>query len=43
METTIPRTIPGVDTWEALRGLSRAGFLHYIGELWQQYGDVFQI
>lgn len=43
METTILRTIRGVDTWEALRGLSRAGFLHYIGELWQQYGDVFQI
>jgi len=32
-----------VNTWEALSGLRRAGFLDYIGELWQQYGDVFQI
>lgn len=40
---TVVRTIPGVNTWEALVGLSRAGFLDYIGELWQRYGDVFQI
>ena len=37
------RNIPGVNTWEALRGFQRAGFLNYIGELWQKYGDVFQI
>ena len=43
METTLLRTIPGVNTWEALRGFSRAGFLDYLGELWQRYGDVFQI
>jgi cytochrome P450 len=43
MESTTLRTIPGVNTWEALRGFRRAGFLDYIGELWQQYGDVFQI
>ena len=43
METISSKTIPGVNTWEALRGLRRAGFLNYIGELWQQYGDVFQI
>jgi cytochrome P450 len=43
METTTLRTIPAVNTWEALRGFRRAGFLDYIGELWHQYGDVFQI
>src|SRR6266498_1556861 len=43
METITLRTIPGVNSWEALHGLRRAGFLDYIGELWQQYGDVFQI
>ncbi len=41
MENT--RTIPVVSTWEALGGFRRAGFLNYIGELWQKYGDVFQI
>src|SRR5215208_1174140 len=43
MELTSLRSISGVNTWEALRGLKRAGFLNYIGELWKQYGDVFQI
>jgi cytochrome P450 len=43
MESTTQRMIPGVNTWEALRGLTRAGFLDYIGELWQQFGDVFQV
>lgn len=43
METTVLRTIPGVNTWEALRGLRRSGFLDYIGELWQQHGDLFKI
>src|SRR5512140_1945633 len=42
METTTLRTIPGVNTWEALQGLQRAGFLNYMGELWQRHGDVFQ-
>jgi cytochrome P450 len=37
------RTIPVVNTWEALSGFRRAGFLDYIGELWQKYGDIFQI
>ena len=37
------RNIPSVNTWEALSGFRRAGFLNYIGELWQKYGDVFQI
>ena len=37
------RTIPGVNTWEALSGLRRMGFLDYMGELWQQHGDVFQV
>ena len=43
MEMTTVRTIPEINTWEALRGLSRAGFLDYVGELWQQHGDVFQL
>lgn len=37
------RMIPGVNTWEALRGFSRSGFLGYMGELWHRYGDVFQV
>ena len=43
MESTTLRTIPGVNTWEALRGFRRAGFLDYLGELWQIYGDLFQL
>ncbi len=43
METTTSRTIPGANTWEALRGLTRLGFLDYVGELWRRHGDVFQI
>jgi cytochrome P450 len=43
MEITTQRMIPGVNTWEALRGFRRAGFLDYMGELWQKYGDLFQV
>jgi cytochrome P450 len=43
MDTITLSTIPVVNTWEALWGLSRYGFLDYIGELWQQHGDVFQL
>ena len=43
MDTITLSTIPVVNTWEALRGLSRFGFLDYVGELWQQYGEVFQM
>ncbi len=43
MEATSARTMPGVNTWEALRGLSRLGFLDYVGELWHRHGDVFQL
>lgn len=43
METTTLQTIPGVNTLQALRGFSRLGFLDYIGHLWHQYGDVFEI
>ena len=39
----ILKTIPGVNTWEALSGFRRVGFLEYVGELWRRYGDVFQI
>lgn len=37
------RSIPTVNTWEAVSGFRRAGFLNYIGELWQKHGDVFQL
>lgn len=43
METATPRIIPGVNTLEALAGLTRSGFLNYVGQLWQRYGDVFQM
>jgi cytochrome P450 len=43
METITIKEMPCVNTWEALVGLSRAGFLDYVGELWQQHGDVFQM
>src|SRR5512135_2991205 len=43
MENIDSRTIPAVNTWQALRGFSRYGFLDYIGELWQRHGDVFQV
>src|ERR1043165_564751 len=43
METIGSRTIPSVNMWATLSGLRRLGFLKYIGELWRQYGDTFQI
>jgi cytochrome P450 len=43
MEVSTFGTIPGVNTIEALGGFRRVGFLDYMGELWQQHGDVFQI
>ena len=43
MEASTLGKIPGVNTMEALSGFRRVGFLDYVGELWQQHGDVFQI
>ncbi len=43
METSTQLSIPAINTWQALSGLRRAGFLDYIGELWQQHGDTFKI
>jgi len=43
MEASTLGAIPGVKTIEALGGFRRVGFLDYVGELWQQHGDVFQI
>jgi cytochrome P450 len=43
MEASTLGTIPGVNTIQALGGFRRVGFLEYMGELWQQHGDVFQI
>lgn len=39
----VSTAIPGVNTMEALRGFRRLGFLGYMGELWQRYGDVFKV
>ena len=36
-------TLPFVNTVEALRGFERAGFLGYVGQLWQKHGDTFQV
>ncbi len=43
MDTATPNAIPAINTWEALFGLSRTGFLDYVGELWHRHGDVFQM
>ncbi len=43
MEITSEPRMPGVRTWEAIRGFRQAGFLYYIGQLWHRYGDVFRI
>jgi cytochrome P450 len=43
METITMRPMPSVNTWEAVGGIRRAGFLDYIGELWQRHGDVFRM
>ena len=34
---------PGPGTLRFLHGVRRRGFLHFVGESWQRYGDVFQI
>ncbi|MCA9976237.1 MAG: cytochrome P450 [Anaerolineales bacterium] len=40
--TTLKR-IPGPSLLEAIRGLRQHDFLTYIGQLWQAYGDIFQL
>jgi len=36
-------SIPGPAVLEAVRGLRQQDFLDYIGQLWQSYGDIFQL
>ena len=43
MDTDTNRTIPGPDLVPALRGMLQNDFLVYIGQLWQTYGDIFQL
>lgn len=38
-----PKLIPGAGAFATMRGLSRYGFLAYVGQLWQTYGDTFQL
>jgi len=34
---------PGPGTLRFIHGVRRRGFLHFVGESWQKYGDVFQV
>lgn len=43
MSTTSPAQIPGPGTIAALRGLTRDGFLAYVGQAWHAYGDTFRL
>jgi cytochrome P450 len=43
MDSTALRTVPGPGLLEALRGLRQNDFLAYIGQLWNTYGDMFQL
>ena len=43
MNTVALKTIPGPSLLEAVRGLRQNDFLAYIGQLWQGYGDTFQL
>jgi cytochrome P450 len=43
MNSTALKPIPGPGTLAAVRGLRQNGFLASIGEIWQTYGDTFQL
>jgi cytochrome P450 len=43
MNTVAPKPIPGPGLLEAVRGLRLNNFLAYVGQLWQTYGDTFQL
>jgi cytochrome P450 len=34
---------PGPGALRFIRGVRARGFLHFVGELWREYGDVFQV
>lgn len=37
------KSVQGPNLFAAIRGLSQKGFLAYIGEQWQNHGDIFQL
>jgi cytochrome P450 len=37
------RTLPGPRPLAGIAGLRRQGFLDYVGALWQEHGDLFQV
>ena len=43
MNSVTTKPIPGPGLLEALRGLRQNDFLAYIGQLWQTFGDTFQL
>ena len=43
MNSVTTKTIPGPGLLEAVSGLRQNDFLAYIGQLWQTYGDTFQL
>jgi len=43
LNTIASKPIPGPGVLEAVRGLRKHGFLEYVGQLWQTYGDIFQL
>ena len=34
---------PGPSTLQFLNGMRKHGFLDYVGQLWREHGDVFQV
>lgn len=43
MRTIVTKRLPGPGLFEAIRGLRQHGFLAYVGDLWNTYGDTFQL
>ena len=43
MDSVTLKTIPGPGLLDAVNGLRQNDFLAYIGQLWDTYGDVFQL
>ena len=43
LNTSEVKEIQGPGQLEFIRGVRRRGYLNYVGDLWQKYGDVFQL
>jgi cytochrome P450 len=43
MDTTTSKPLPGPDLLSALSNIRKVDFLEYIGQLWQTYGDTYQL